>query len=147
MNKKLFFSVIAGTIILSSCEKEDLSSLKQSPINTSFSSQVDEKVYLLSEAGSITFAITSISDNRCTAHDFCTDPGDCSVRIKVSNLDNSTAESILTIDNSSEHQTHEVHLKLGKKTYSVYLNNVNPKPFLKSLTTAKEAEFLVQEGK
>ncbi|WP_207423633.1 hypothetical protein [Desertivirga brevis] len=143
--KKLSYSIFVASVILSSCKKEDLSSLKQSSINSRFSSHVDEKVYLISESGSITLEVTSISDNRCKGHDFCTDSGDCSVRVKVSNLNNSTAESILIIDNSSEHQTHEVHFRLDKKSYLVHLNGVNPKPFSNNATTPKVAEFLVEE--
>ncbi|RYE26958.1 MAG: hypothetical protein EOP48_34780 [Sphingobacteriales bacterium] len=108
---------------------------------------MNEKVYVADTTQSFTVEVNSINDNRCNVHtEYCNDKGLCAVRIKLSNLGNASAESILSIDNSESKHVDTVLLNLNKKIYQVFLNDVNPKPYdLVPNDTPKAAEFIIRE--
>lgn len=132
-----------------SCSDDNVDNLKRASLNHAFSSQMNERVYVADTVQSFTVEVSSINDHRCSIHtNYCNDKGICAVRIKLYNLDNAYAETILSIDNSELKHLDTVSLNLNKKTYQVLLNQVNPKPCeLKPDDTPKTAEFLIREYK
>ena len=144
--KKMFFHLIACTLFLgTSCEKENIENLKHAYLNTPFTSAVNEKVYLKNTSSELTIEVKSISDLRCPIHSNpCLDPGECAVRIQLSNLNNSTAETILHLGNTIKNQTDSISLQLDHKIYVIHLDGVNPKPSDEEKDTQKTAEFIIK---
>jgi hypothetical protein len=145
--KRGFFLASALFACISCTDDNNVEGLKRASLNNSFTSHMNEKVYVSDTTNSFTLEVGSINDNRCSAHtEYCNDKGLCTVKIKLSNLNNASAGTILSIDNSERRHTDTVVLHLHKKTYQVFLENVNPKPNLVTANnTPKAAEFIIRE--
>jgi len=138
--------LVLGLLVFCSCQEENTDRLRQASFNAPFKGEMHETVYVKDTASAITLEVNSISDERCPIHqETCTDKGTCAVRVKLSNMNNSTAETILSIDNSAEHQMDAVSVNLAGKVYSIQLQGVNPKPANPVTGTPKAAEFLISE--
>ena len=144
--KRGFFLASALFACISCTDDNNVENLKRASLNNSFTSQMNEKVYVSDTNNSFTLEVGSINDNRCSVHtEYCNDKGLCAVKIKLSNQNNASAETILSIDNSERRHTDTVILHLHKKTYQVLLENVNPKPSAVTANTPKTAEFTIRE--
>ena len=144
--KYLTLSAVVLSIAASSCEKEDLSGLKQSAFNQAFEAKINEKVLIKNQDQALTLQISSIIDNRCPVHtEPCEDEGNCATRIKITNGNNSWTETVLTIGNSTGEQKDAISVILDGKAYEISLNGVNPKPSINS-SQDKAAGFIVKPG-
>ncbi|MEJ6979326.1 hypothetical protein WG906_02620 [Pedobacter sp. P351] len=128
-----------------SCEKESIHIDKENTFNIPFTSSLNEHVVIQNELSRIFVQVKNISDNRCQDHLNCSDPGEASVRIEVSNISNSKAETLLHLGsvNYEYQDSDSVTLNLDGRLYSVYLTGVNPHPMLES-NEIQTAEILVK---
>lgn len=130
---------------MSSCEKETIRIDKENTFNVLFKSSLNEQVILKNEGSRILVQVKNISDNRCKTHLNCSDPGEATVRIEVSNIRNSKIETFLhlgSIDGETR-SSDSVIVNLDGRLYSIYLNGVNPHPVLAS-DEIPTAEILVK---
>lgn len=128
-----------------SCEKQPLKIDKENLFNISFKSTINEHVVLQNSESRILVNIKNISDNRCPNHLNCSDPGDATVRIEVSNFGNSKAETLLHLGsiNGETKNTDSVTVQLDNRSYVFYLHSVNPHPML-AATENQTAEVCVK---
>ena len=128
-----------------SCEKESIHIDKEITFNIPFKSSLNEQVVIQNELSRILVQVKNISDNRCQNHLNCSDQGEATVRITVSNTSNSKAETLLHIGsfNNESQNSDSVTVNLDGLLYSVYLTGVNPHPMLES-NEIQTAEILVK---
>ena len=132
MKSKVFLPAVLGCMGLSviiSCEKESVRIDKENSFNVSFKSTLNEQVMLKNDEAKILVQVKNISDNRCPTHVSCTDAGEATVRIEVSNINNAKAESLLHIGGAhDETSADSVTINLDGRLYNIYLVGVNPHP-------------------
>ena len=112
------------------CEKESLSIDKEQEFNQPFTATLNEHVIVKNSESQVLFQIKNISDNRCSTHIECSDPGEATVRIEVSNNNNSKAETMLHLGsiNGEMKRTDSIKIRLDDRSYMVSLQGVNPHP-------------------
>lgn len=126
----LSISIILCSLVLNSCSEDDLRINKETSFNTPFKSSLQEHTLLRNDQSQVFVALNNISDMRCTQHVSCNDPGVASVRIELSNLGNSRAETILHLGSYNNEKTDidSVAISLDQSQYMIYLHKVNPHP-------------------
>ncbi|WP_256009291.1 hypothetical protein [Desertivirga xinjiangensis] len=129
-------------ILTLSCKKEDTAGLKEYSFNMPAFAKATEKILVKDTEAAITVELISVLDSRCPAATNCDDPGNCIVKIKISNINHSWSESILSIGDTESNNKDEVFVVMGKMIYQIRLINVNPKPG-ENAGTEKVAEFIV----
>lgn len=119
---------------LSSCEKESIKIDKEDAFNRPFRSSVHEKVALQNEQARMLVEVKNISDQRCPNHVKCSDQGMATVRIELSNMANSRAESLLHLGTMGDEVfvSDSATVKLDNSWYIVTLHSVNPHPIADS---------------
>lgn len=145
MKSSFYLAVTSALFLLAvSCEKEPVKIHKQSLFNSQFKSTMNENIALEDEESRILVTVKNISDKRCTLHIGCSEPGEATVRIEVSNINNSKAESMLYIGNQNGEikETDSVAVLLDNRRYVIHLHSVNPHPSLSS-TEMQTAELSV----
>ena len=117
---------------LLSCEKESIKVDKENAFNAPFKTSINESIAIRDEESSILIQVKNISDERCTSHLNCTDPGLATVRVELSNMGNSKAESLLHLGMIGEENqtTDSVTVRLDNSWYIVTLHDVNPHPIM-----------------
>lgn len=113
-----------------SCEKESHTIDKEHEFNKPFTATINEHVVLINNDLQVLFQIKNISDNRCATHVECSDPGEATVRIEVSNNSNSKAETMLHLGsiNGEMKRTDSIKVQLDDRFYMISLQGVNPHP-------------------
>ena len=147
MKSKVFLPAVVGYLCLAvmSCDKESVHIDKEISFNEPFKSSLNEQVMLKNEQSKILVQVKNISDNRCPTHLTCTNPGEATVRIEISNINNAKAESLLHIGavNDEMKNSDSVTVNLDGRLYNIYLTGVNPHPIQGSTETQK-AEIIVK---
>jgi hypothetical protein len=145
--KSTFFlpAVLAGLCLsVLSCEKESVHIDKENNFNVPFKSSLNEQVMLRNEDAKVLVQVKNISDNRCSTHLSCTDAGEATVRIEISNTNNAKAESLLHIGANHDEMSSSdsVTVNLDGRLYNIYLTGVNPHP-IETSTEIQTAEIRV----
>lgn len=147
MKSKVFLPAVVGYLCLAvmSCDKESVHIDKEISFNEPFKSSLNEQVMLKNEQSKILVQVKNISDNRCPTHLTCANPGEATVRIEISNINNAKAESLLHIGavNAEMKNSDSVTVNLDGRLYNIYLTGVNPHPIQGSTETQK-AEIIVK---
>ena len=119
-------------VCLLSCEKESIKIDRENTFNTPFKTTVNEGVALRDAQSSVLLEVKNISDERCTSHFDCAESGLATVRVELSNMNNSHAESLLHLGRLGEdnNETDSATIRLDDKWYVVTLLNVNPHPVM-----------------
>jgi hypothetical protein len=132
-------------LFFSACKKDSLLIDKEANFNTPFTSSVNEHIALTNQGTQVVVQIKNISDQRCPNPLGCNDPGSATVRVEITNTQNSTAESLLYLGSLGEENknTDSVSVRLDNKLYLVKLYSVNPHPLIQS-TEVQTAELSVE---
>ena len=128
-----------------SCEKESHTIDKEQEFNKPFKATLDEHVILKNNESQVLFQIKNISDDRCAMHIECSDPGEATVRIEVSNNSNSKAETLLHLGllNGEMKSSDSIRVQLDDRFYMISLQGVNPHP-IEGKDETQTAQMLIK---
>lgn len=127
------------------CEKESIKISKENVFDVPFKSSVNEQILLKNKTSQIVLQVKSITDNRCKEnHEFCPNPGTATVRLELSNLSNSKAESMLHLGlfDDENKDADSVMIYLDGKPFLVSLHSVDAES--SNHTKIQTAEFCVK---
>jgi hypothetical protein len=114
--------------IISSCDKEKITVHQEKSFNTQFTSGLNQHVLIKDDHSRIVVNVKNISDQRCKEHQVCSDGGNATVRIELSNMNTSKSEFLLYLGNLNGEfrQKDSVLVHLDNQSFIVYLHDVSP---------------------
>jgi hypothetical protein len=123
ISTSLKLCILFATLGLHSCQKDDLEiNRTTAEFNKPYKLGFNDVSYLSSGDKSIQVTIMSISDLRCLKEQECENEGSASVRLNISNLKNTTGETILSI--SSSHAVDSTIININGVNYHIQLIEV-----------------------
>lgn len=133
-------------IALSSCEKQSVKIDSERSFSTPFKSIINENNVVKDEQSTLLILVKNISDHRCFNHLVCDDPGEATVRVEVSNMNNSSTETMLHLGtiNGETKIADSVNVEVDGELYMVHLTNVSPHPF-ETTPSEKSAELVLKK--
>lgn len=132
-------------LLFPSCEKQEIKPDKQQAFSSPFKMTTNENVIVRNDQSTLLVTVKNISDNRCSNHLVCEDPGEATVRVEVSNMKNSKIETLLHLGvvNGEPKSTDSVFVVIDSQSYSVHLQDVTPHP-VEASEDIKEADLLLE---